>query len=187
MTEPTTTQTGRRELRWRVLQQLPLLVALVVLWMLLWGEVSPISVLSGVLVSVVVTRLFYLPPVELSGRFHPLWFVAFCLRFAGELLVASVLVAAQAFAPRRVETNAVVAVPLRTSSDFVMTMTATVVSLVPGSIVVEIDRDTATLYLHVLGASTDRDIERARTSVLRTERSLVRAIGSRDELRRVLS
>lgn len=180
-------EAARRELRWNLVQQLPLLVALILLWMALWGEISLLSSLSGLLVAVVVTRLFYLPPVELSGRFNIGWSLIFVGRLARDVVVASVVVSAQAFAPRVVSTNAIIAVTLRTSSDFIMTMTATAVSLVPGSIVVEIDRDTATLYLHVLGASGASDIAKARAEVLTTERSLVRAIGSRDDLEKVMA
>jgi multicomponent Na+:H+ antiporter subunit E len=184
MAEPTR-RPDSREVRWRLWQQLPLLIALVLLWMLLWGEISPISLVSGVVVSVVVTTLFYLPPVELSGRFHPLWFVVFVARLAGELVLASFQVAWQAFAPHRTRTNAIVAVPLATSSDFIMTMTATAVSLVPGSLILEIDRDTATLYLHVLGVADEAELAKARAAVLATERSIVRALGSRDEVERM--
>lgn len=180
------TQPTRTEVRRGILQRIPLLVALVLLWMALWGEITLLSGLSGLVVALVVTRLFYLPPVELSGRFNVGWFLMFLARLAGELVVASVVVAAQAFAPRRITTNAVIAVKLRTSSDFIMTMTATAASLVPGSIVVEIDRDTATLYLHVLGAADESAISKARAAVLTTERSLVRAIGSRDDLEKVM-
>lgn len=177
----------KRYLRWRFTQQLPLLVALVVLWMLLWGEVTLLSVGSGFLVALVVTRLFYLPPVELSGRFNVLWFLAFLARFAFDVVVGSAVVAWQAVSPRRVRTNAIIGVPLRTSSDFVLTMTATVSTLVPGSVVIEVDRDASVLYLHVLGVPDERAIDRARSVVLRNERALVRAVGSRDDLAKVMA
>lgn len=190
MSEETTvdeTQPTRVEVRRGILQRIPLLAALVLLWIALWGEITLLSGLSGLVVALVVTRLFYLPPVELSGRFNIGWFLVFVGRLVRDLVVASVLVAAQAFAPRPIRANAIIAVKLRTASDFIMTMTATAVSLVPGSIVVEIDRDTATLYLHVLGASHEADIASAREKVLATERGLVRAMGSRDDLRTVMS
>ena len=38
----------------------------------------------------------YLPPVALSGRFNPLWFVVFLARFGLDLLLASFQVALQA-------------------------------------------------------------------------------------------
>ncbi|WBU39288.1 Na+/H+ antiporter subunit E [Homoserinibacter sp. YIM 151385] len=168
-----------------VWQQLPLLVALVLLWMLLWGTVSWLSVLSGLAVAVVVTRVFYLPPVELSGRTNVLWLFVFLGIFLWDLVRASFQVAARAFDPRGIRGNAVIAVQLHTRSDFIVTITSVVVSLVPGSIVVEVDRDRSILYLHALGARTEADIEKVRRDVLRVERGAVRALGSRADLRRL--
>ncbi len=182
MTDRTTT---RRELRWRFRQHLPVLIGLVVLWMLLWGEITLLSVLSGIVVAVAVTRIFYLPPVELSGRVNIGWLIVFVLRFTAALVMGSITVAWQALSPRTLRTNALVGVKLRTSSDFVLTMTATAVTLVPGSVVVEIDRDASTLYLHLLGVGDERGVERMREVVLRTESQIVRAVGSRDDLRKV--
>src|SRR4051812_9669416 len=106
-----------------MIKQLPLLLVLVVLWMLLWGSLTLLTFLTGVLVAIVVTRVFYLPPVELSGRFHPLWFVVFLLRFALELVKASVIVAAQAVSPKGPGRSSVIGVQLLTRSDFIMTLT----------------------------------------------------------------
>ena len=165
-----------------MIKQLPLLLVLVVLWMLLWGSLTLLTFLTGVLVAIVVTRVFYLPPVELSGRFHPLWFVVFLLRFALELVKASVIVAAQAVSPKGPGRSSVIGVQLLTRSDFIMTLTAIAISLIPGSIVVEVDRAGGVLYLHVLGASSTEAIDRSRADVLAIEVLLVRALGSRDDL-----
>ena len=40
-------------------QQLPLLLALVVLWMLLWGSITPLTIVTGVVVALGVTRAFF--------------------------------------------------------------------------------------------------------------------------------
>lgn len=172
-----------RELRWRIWQQLPFLVTLVLLWMLLWGTVSWLSFVSGIVTALVVTRLFYLPPVELSGRFNPFWFLVFLGRFAFDLVVASFQVAFQAIGPRGVTRTSVVAVDLVTRSDFVMTLTAIVISLIPGSVVVEVDRHESILYLHAINVSTDDDVTALRLRVLSVERSLVRALGSAADVR----
>ncbi len=174
----------RQRTRWRIWQQLPLLIVLVVLWMLLWGTVSPISVLSGILVAVFVTRVFYLPPVELSGRFNPFWLVVFLARFFVSLVTASFDVAFQALRPRGLRSNAVIAVDLVTVSDFITTLTAITVSLIPGSLVVEVDRDRSILYLHTINVSTEAEVEAARERVLSVERSLVRAVGSARDVER---
>jgi multicomponent Na+:H+ antiporter subunit E len=175
----------RQAVRWRLWQQLPLLVALVVLWMLLWGTISWLSVVSGVLVAVLVTRLFYLPPVELSGRFNLLWVLVFIGRFTVDLLVGSFSVAYQAFRPRGLRSNAIVAVNLATRSDFIMTLTGLAISLIPGSLVVEVDRGRSILYLHSINVESDADVDKARQQTLSVERGLVRALGSADDVRRM--
>lgn len=179
--------TEKRRIRIGLWKQAPLLIALVVLWMLLWGAFSWLNLATGILLAVLVTRVFYLPPVELSGRFNPLWFLAFLLRFGAELVLASFQVAFQALGPRGIRTNSVIAVQLRTRSDFLLTVTAIAVSVIPGSLVVEVDREASILYLHVLGTRSERDIERARDSALSVELALVRALGSRDDMERMAS
>lgn len=174
----------RRGLRWRVWRQLPLLVGLVVLWMLLWGSLTWLSLVTGIVVAIVVTRLFYLPPVELSGRFNPLWFLAFLARFTADLVIASFQVAFQALRRRPSTRNAVLAVDLVTRSDFITTAVAIATSLIPGSLVVEVDRQRSILYLHALGVGDLEGAERVRAKVLTVERQLVRAFGSKDDVRR---
>ncbi|MGV8884347.1 MAG: Na+/H+ antiporter subunit E [Microbacteriaceae bacterium] len=166
-------------------QQTPLLLTLVVLWMLLWGSLTPLTVLTGILLAFVVTRVFYLPAVELPGRFNLFWFGLFLLRFLGELVVASFQVAFQALSRRGVRSNAVIGVQLVTRSDVVMTITAISMSVIPGSLVVEADRTRGILYLHTLGVDTQEKVEAARQKTLDTETRLVRALGSREDLKRV--
>jgi multicomponent Na+:H+ antiporter subunit E len=171
--------------RWRIWQQMPLLVGLVLLWMALWGEVSWISGLSGILIAVGVTRTFYLPPVVLSGRFNLGWALVFLLRFAGEVAVATVSVASLAFRPTRLPDNAIIEVSLRSRSDFVMSITAIVISLVPGTLVLEIDRQRALLFLHVLAAGDAKGLEKARHHALSLEASVIRVIGSRGDMEKL--
>lgn len=185
MTDPELVRppTGR-ELRWRLWQQLPLLLVLVVLWMMLWGEVSWLSVVSGIVVAAIVVNVFYLPPVALTGRLNPWWSFVFLVSFLAEVIAASFHVAWFSVRPAAPPTSALVAVQLRTRSDFIALLVSTALSLIPGSIVVEVDRPRSILYLHVFGTD-DRDaVQRFREKALEVERRIVRAIGSRDDLRR---
>jgi multicomponent Na+:H+ antiporter subunit E len=168
-----------------LLRQLPLLVGLVVLWMFLWNQLTVLSAVSGVLVALLVTRVFFLPPVELSGRFNLGWALVFVGRFLVDLVVASVDVAWKAVRPRGVTSNAIVAVQLHTRSDFVMTLVAEAASLVPGSLVVEADRERSILYMHALAVEDADGVERVRASVLGFEERIARALGSVDDLRRI--
>jgi multicomponent Na+:H+ antiporter subunit E len=162
-------------------QKAPLLVALVLLWMMLWGSVTLLTIVTGILVAIIVTSYLYLPPVALSGRFHLGWAIVLALRFFFDLFVASFQVAWFSFRPRGVGRSAVVRVQLNTRSDLIMTATGLSISLVPGSVVLEVDRPHAVLYVHSLGVDTAEGVERARANVYAYERRFLRAIGSRAE------
>lgn len=168
--------------RYRRLYELPLVLCLTILWMLLWQQLSLISLLSGLLVAEVLVRLFFLPPVELSGRFNPVAAIKYMGFFLYELMLGSLQVAFQALNPKAVVKPVVIAVRLTTHSDFILTMTGLTVSLIPGSLIVDVDRFNSTLYLHALHAPTAAAQQRVRAEVLRIERLLLAAIGSKEEL-----
>jgi multicomponent Na+:H+ antiporter subunit E len=176
---------ARGELGLRVLHQLPLLIALVLLWMALWGNASWLTLVSGAIVAIFVNRFFYLPPVELSGRLNPGWGVLFLIRFFRDVVVASFQVAWFAVRPRQIPRSSVVAVQLRTRSDLIMTLCAIAVSLVPGSLILEADRERSILYLHAFATERPEDVENVRRTVLLTEQRIVLAIGSREDVWRI--
>lgn len=167
---------------WR---QLPFFLWLIALWMLLWGQFTWLAFLSGVVVAVFVTRVFRLPPVELSGRVNVWYGLVFVLEFIGWLVAGSLTVAWQVLDPRRQPGTAIIAVPLVIDDDLIMTHTAVTASLIPGSLLVDIDRDRRVLYLHVLGVRTGRDVERQRVSVQRWEKRIVLAVGSRAQVEQI--
>lgn len=166
----------------RVWRQVPFFVWLIALWMLLWGQFTVLAFLSGLVVAIVVTRAFRLPPVELSGRVNVWWSLLFLCEFVVALVRGSLTVAWQVLDWRRQPGAAIVAVHLRTDDDLIMTHTAVTASLIPGSLIVEADRDRRILYLHVIGVRSDADLERQRESVLRWEARIVRAVGSRAQV-----
>lgn len=178
-----TTHPTDRTRRWPRLPQLQMVAALVLLWCLLWDDLTWANVITGTVLALLVTRSLHLPAVQLSGRFNVYWAISFVGHFAVDLVRSSAQVVAIAVRPRCQPQNAVIAVALHTSSDLLMTLTAQSVSLLPGSLIIEVDRRNATLYLHVLDASTDEALERTRRSVLVIEERLIRAIGSRADCR----
>ena len=163
-------------------QELPLLVWLVIVWGALWQDFTPGNLLFGALLALAVARMFYLPPVELSGRFSVLRAIPFAVQFLGRVVAASFQVFYLAVAKGPRVTNAVVAVPLRSHSDLMVTATGHVISLIPGSLVVEVDRSTSTLYIHGLNVRNADDVRKLRKEVRDTEAGLIRVMGSKEEL-----
>lgn len=165
-----------------VWRQLPFFVWLIALWMLLWGQFTVLAALTGLIVAVFVTRIFRLPPVELSGRVNLWYSLVFVATFVFALVRGSLIVAWQTLDLRRYPGTAIVAVPLRTDDDLILAHVGVTASLIPGSLIIDIDRDRRILYLHVLGVSSDADVEKQRRSVQGWEARIVRAVGSRAQL-----
>lgn len=158
------------------------MIWLTLVWVLLWGDLSIGNVLSGLVVGVVVGRLFPLPPVDMRGWIHPWGTLVLVSRFAYDLVHASIQVSAIALRRDAHPRGAVIRAQLRSHSDLYLTLTAELCSLVPGSIVVEAHRLTGTLYLHVLDVEKAGGIEAARRSVLAQEERVLRALASDEEL-----
>lgn len=175
----------RRRFGYSLWRQLPLVLGLVLLWVMLWDHVTVVSVLSGFVVALLVTRIAYLPPVELSGRFNVLWFLVFLGTFIYDIVVGSLLVAFQAMRRHPPATSSVVGVPLHTRSDLLISLVAQVLTLVPGSLVVEVNRPESVLYVHDLGDDSERKLRRTRREIQRIEERLVRAMGSKEDIHAV--
>lgn len=176
---------GARRIFVQMWRQLPFFVWLIALWMLLWGQFTLVAFVTGLIAAIAVTRVFRLPPVELSGRVNLWWGLVFFLEFLLALARGAITVALQVLDVRRLPGTAVIAVHLRIDDDLIMTHTAVTASLIPGSLIVDADRDRRVLYLHVIGVASDQDVELQRASVLSWEERIVRAVGSRSQLQQI--
>lgn len=162
--------------------EIPLLVWLVLVWGALWGDFRPGNLLFGLVLALLVTWVLHLPAVQLSGRFHVLHFAVFAVTFVWQVAKASVEVMLTAILVGPRARNAVVGVGLRTRSDLLLTATGHTMTLIPGSLVVEVDRSSATLYFHVLNVRTPEEAESFRRSVRQVEAAWIRIMGTREEL-----
>ena len=162
----------------RLRHQVPLMAWLVVVWMLLWGTWSWANLISGLLVALTVLTLLPLPHVVGGARVRPLPLLVFLGHFVVDLFTSGAEVAWTALRPGGVERTAIVQVQLRADSDLLLTMVAEATSLVPGSLVLDLDREQRVMTCHLLPARDLEDVERKRAHVLVVERRLVRAFGS---------
>jgi multicomponent Na+:H+ antiporter subunit E len=162
--------------------QLPLLVSLVLVWNLLWGTWSWANLISGTVVALAVTWLLPLPPVTGGTRFHLMAVLRYVAHFIVDLAVSSAQVAWEAIRPRSLPHGAIISVQLRTDSDLLLTMIAESLCLVPGSIVIDLDRERRTFALHLLSVRDLAEVDAQRAAVLATEDRVVRAFGSATEI-----
>lgn len=171
----------------RLTRHLPMVAWLTVVWVGLWGSVTPANVLGGLAVGVCLVVLLPLAEVPGQGVIRPFALLRFVGFFAVDLFRASLQVVGLVLRPRLRLRPAVVAVPVRGASDGLLTLLANAISLTPGTLTLEVDRPRSTLYVHVLDVGAGPDaVERLRTSILRLERLAILAVGS-PECRRALA
>ncbi|MEU6998119.1 Na+/H+ antiporter subunit E [Nonomuraea sp. NPDC046570] len=152
---------------------LPLVAWLVVVWLLLWGDLSAGNLLGGLAAGAVIAWLLPLPVLDPGVRIRPLGLLAVLPVYAWDMLVSSFRVVSWALRPGPPPTEIVV-VRLRTSSESMTMMIITALSSLPGSLVVEAYSGRRELVLHVLGltgevgATVQADVDRLERRIVRT-------------------
>ena len=155
-----------------------LLVWVTALWVMLWGNVSTANVVSGLAVAVTVLAISQVSSrsgTGTSGRISPLAALHFAGFFVYKLVEANVFLAWEIVTPKNRINTGVVAVPLRTESNLATMIVANVITLTPGSLVLEAVGSPPVLYVNVLHL---HDLDRVRSDLLYIEELSVRAFGS---------
>ena len=139
--------------------------ALAVLWLFVRGaDPTPVRLGEEFLIGLAVgmplafsLRRFYAPstPVARTLRVAP-YAVLYLTAFLWELLTANVDVAKRVLAPSMPIDPAVFEVPLRVQTDAAVTTIANSITLTPGTLTMDYDYETNTLYVHSIDGS-DRE------------------------------
>jgi multicomponent Na+:H+ antiporter subunit E len=154
-------------------------------WLLLWGSISPLAIVSGLVIAIGLLWATPQPAVEIGLRFRPLAALSLLLYLTLDLFVSSSRVAWHILTPRLPE-SAIYDVPLRVRGGLMITMVAVAVTAVPGSTVVDARPEDGMLQIHVFDASSPAAEANIRRDVRLLERRITAAFGSRAERQRVL-
>jgi multicomponent Na+:H+ antiporter subunit E len=150
---------------------------LVVLWLLAWGDITIANLISGVVVAVAILVAF--PSRKRSDNHVELRAVGGA-RLVGyivaQLVRSNVIIAWEILRPRPTVRPGVLAHRLQTPSEEVVTVMTSVIALSPGTMTVDVDRDSTTVYVHFLLL---RDVATARASLTHLEELVVAAITAR--------
>lgn len=166
-------------------RQWPAVTWLTVVWVLFWGDLSLGNVVAGVAVAVAVLLVFPQPALPLRIRPHPAALVRLVVVFVMDLVVSSLQVAGNALRLGAQPRNAVILVPLRTRSDFSLMLTAELLSLVPGSLLVDASNTRWAVQLHIMDTPDLEAVQLAREHVWAQERRVVEALGEPNDVARV--
>ena len=172
---PTNTPTDPPRRAWR---RWPVVTGLWLLWTVLWGSVSPVVLVGGAVVAALVVLLFPLPPVTHRLAARPLWAVALAGHLMVDLVGSALVVAREALLRGPRVRAAVLEAPLRVDTDLLITATAHLTTLTPGSMVLEVDRGGRRFYIHSLPVRNAAEAEAQRGDVAAAERWVVRALST---------
>ncbi len=174
--------TVSRSRRWRDRLSGGLTLWLAVLWVMVFGHITWVTVLGGVLAAVAVQWFFPLPHTSSTWHVRPLAVLVLLIRFLGDVIRAGLQVSWLVLSGRHVR-SAIVRVDLRSADPVHLTAISAMTSLVPGTIVVRVDRLAGSVYLHVLDVDGQGGLDAVRSAVLDQERRILMAIGSNADLR----
>lgn len=154
----------------------PLSIAwLTVMWVTLWGQISWGNVIAGVLVGLAITLLLPLPTLPTQGiRIHWLSLCGLLARYAGELVTSSLHVAWIALRRKEQPPSAIVQVPMNVPEDLVFSFAVTLLNLLPGGMVTDLDIHNRMLTVHLLDGSSTAAIDREIARIGSLEDSLNR-------------
>lgn len=150
-------------------------VLLAVVWVLLWGLLTPAAAVGGFLIGLIIVLIFPLPRLSLGVCIRPWPLLVLIGYFLVDLVTASVHVAVASSAPWIHPEGRIVMVPLRTDHDLFGVLTAELTALVPGSIVIDIDTSRREMAVHVFDESAGDD-DTFRRRVAAQEARVLRAL-----------
>lgn len=155
---------------------------LVFVWLMLWGAFDLRIVVFGLIVSAAVLVLFPLPPITSPFYVRPIRLLRLTGFLAMDIVRSSVQVGLDAARHGRQARAAVVAVPVLSDVDHVIFAAANVLSLGPGTFVMQIDRTGRIFYVYVLGVRTLADVSREFEDMVDLQARVVRTFGSSAEI-----
>ena len=152
-----------------------------VVWVLLWGDLSPGNVLSGVAVAALLMVVFPNDgPLWPRHYFDPIAALRFVRYFLWNIVISNVVLSREILSPHSSIRTGVVVVPMPDCSPAIITFIANVTALTPGTMAVQVSNEPPELSVHVLLLY---DVDEARAAVDKLRYLTVRAFGA-PEVRR---
>ncbi|MDO5719684.1 MAG: Na+/H+ antiporter subunit E [Actinomycetaceae bacterium] len=152
------------------------------IWLLLFANLNALTIIGGIIVALGVQLLFPLPHSGFIRNIHPWHTTILALRFLWDMVLAAVHVAVIVVTGRSYRCS-LVRIPLRSDDEIIVAIVVAMTNLVPGTIVVSIDRDKSIIYLHVFDIDAQGGPDGVRATTRGQELRVLRAFGSREELK----
>ena len=155
---------------------------LVLVWIAAFSSVSPLTLLSGLVLAILVQVLFPLPLQTHLWHVRPWHLLILVLRFIWDLVVAGSSVASLVISGRDHE-DGIVRVDTRSGNPVYMTILAAMSSMVPGTIVIKLDPEDKAMFLHILDLENHGGIQGSKEEAQEQEKRILLALAPNSVLR----
>ncbi|MCP2321001.1 multicomponent Na+:H+ antiporter subunit E [Nocardia amikacinitolerans] len=176
ITDGTSGSGARRRVGKDIVVRMAVLLWLAAVYMALWGDSSIGNLLAGLVVGALIMVALPLPRIPVSGRLNLLALAEVVWVGTYYALESSLQIAWFALRPAPPPVSGVLRVNLSTKSDLVLVLTTDLLNLIPGTMVLEIDRNRCLVYVHVLDVGSEAAVARFYQQTRRLERLLISAL-----------
>ncbi|HVL87723.1 MAG TPA: Na+/H+ antiporter subunit E [Candidatus Thermoplasmatota archaeon] len=133
-------------------------------WVLLTGNFSLPNLLLGLLIGYLIISFAQVTVGPVNYARKVLHAIAFAVLYLKEVLLANVQIAIDILTPRMRARPCIVAIPLGDRSDAEITLLASLLTMTPGTLSLDVSDDKKTLFIHAMYV---RDVEELRRHVQR--------------------
>ncbi|MEV5648397.1 Na+/H+ antiporter subunit E [Nocardia sp. NPDC052254] len=157
------------------------LIWLAVVYTALWGTASAANLIGGLVIGVLIMVLLPLPRVPVKGGLHLLPLLKVVVLTAYYAVESSFQIAWFAVRPAGAPVSGVLRVRMAIDSDLVLVLCADVLNLIPGTMVLELDRTAGLAWVHVLDVGSEAAVEKFYRITRQLEGLLISAFERRGE------
>ncbi|WP_133725376.1 MULTISPECIES: Na+/H+ antiporter subunit E [Pseudonocardia] len=167
---------------WR--RRIPQVLALALVWVLLWGSLTPMAIIGGLIVGLLVTVIFPLPVLPERLPIRPLKLLRLIGFLIRDLVVSGVRVSSVTLLHGPRARSGIIGLPLCSSSDRTTTTIVAACALTPGSFTLQIDRRRRRWYVYALGLHRPGSVERVCSDMMLLQMRVIDAVGSDQDVQR---
>lgn len=148
---------------------------LLFIWLAAFGTASWMSMAGGLLVALAIEWFFPLPHQSGTWHIRPLRLLKLVAKFLWDLIRSGIHVAYLVLVPKQRE-DAIIRCDVRSINPVYISVLVAMTSLIPGTIVVQVDRPHKRIFLHVLDLQHQGGAEGVRQAVHAQETRILWAI-----------
>lgn len=140
-----------------MIKQFLMNILLTLVWVALTGSYNPANFVFGLVLSFLILWLMARKGKDTRYFLRVPKIIAFMFYYLFQMIKANLQVAYDVVTPHYFMRPGIVGLPLDAKTDFEITMLSNMISLTPGTLVVDLSSDRKTMYVHVMYMKSRED------------------------------